>query len=242
MGGRRADDGSGTEDDVERSGAEGEIDGSREPGEVEPARPEGRVLRSDDLSGRERYQLLTSLVVPRPIGWISTVEPGGVANLAPFSFYNALAFSPPLVGISMGKRSGEPKDTLRNVRRTGAFCVNVVGEEQIEAMNETAGDFGPEVDEARRVGLRLAEAGAVEAPYVADAPAVLECSLHREIALEEASSTLLVGRVEAFRLSPTLRSVPGSRYVDSESFRPVGRLYGRAYGLLGRILFLDRSD
>lgn len=202
----------------------------------------GEVVRSGDLSSRECYHLLTSLVVPRPIGWISTAEPGGVPNLAPFSFYNALAFSPPLVGISMGQRSGGPKDTLRNVRRTGAFCVNVVGEAQLEAMNETAGSFGPDVDEARRVGLRLEEADEVDAPYVVEAPAILECSVHQEIALRDAASTLLVGRVEAFRLAPSVRSVSGTRYVDAESFRPVGRLSGRAYGLLGRVVFLDRSD
>ncbi|MDX1568545.1 MAG: hypothetical protein R3223_12135, partial [Longimicrobiales bacterium] len=71
-----------------------------------------RVLRADDLSSKGRYQLLTSLVVPRPIGWLSTREPAGAPNLAPFSFFNALASSPMLVGVSIGLRDGGPKDTL----------------------------------------------------------------------------------------------------------------------------------
>lgn len=199
------------------------------------------MLRSDELSGRERYQLLTSLVVPRPIGWISTADPAGGSNLAPFSFYAALSSSPMLVGVSVGHRGEGPKDSLRNARAAGAFCVNVVGEDQLEAMNETAGDFGPEVDEARRVGLLLEPAETVNAPYVAEAPAVLECSLYRVLDLGEAPNTFVIGRVEAVRLSSRLRTVPGTRYVDVESLRPVGRLHGRAYGLLGPVRYISRG-
>lgn len=200
------------------------------------------VLRASELTGRERYHLLTSLVVPRPIGWVSTREPGGGANLAPFSFYTALSSSPMLVGMSVGRRSGEPKDTLINARRSGAFCVNVVNDELLEAMHHTAGDFGPEVDEARRAGLTLAGAQAVEAPFVVDAPAVLECELHRMVDLDPAPNTFVIGRVAAVRLSPDLEVLPGTRYVDSESLRPVGRLYGRAYGLLGEVRFVARPS
>ncbi|NIP57107.1 MAG: flavin reductase family protein [Gemmatimonadetes bacterium] len=200
------------------------------------------VLRPEALDARERYQLLTSLVVPRPIGWISTWDDSGRANLAPFSFYTALASSPMLVGVSVGHRGDQPKDSLRNARASRAFCVNVVTEEQLVAMHRTAGEFGPEVDEFERADLKVAPADAVSAPFVADCPAVLECSVHREVELGEAAATLLVGRVEAVRLDPRLRTVPGTRYVDAESLRPVGRLHGRAYGLLGEVVFVDRAD
>lgn len=199
------------------------------------------ILRTGDLSSRERYQLLTSLVVPRPIGWISSQGRDGGANLAPFSFYTALSSSPMLVGVSVGHRNRGPKDSLRNARESGGFCVNVVGEEQLEAMNDTAGDFGPEVDEARRIGLTLKPAASVDAPYVVDAPAVLECSLFRTIELGEAANTLIIGEVGVVRLSEALRTVPGTRYVDAETFRPVARLYGRAYGLLGEVRFISRG-
>jgi len=200
------------------------------------------VLRPGDLDARGRYQLLTSLVVPRPIGWISTWDDAGRANLAPFSFYTAVASSPMLVAVSVGHRGGEPKDSLRNARASGAFCVNVVTEEQLVAMNRTAGEFGPEVDEFERAELTVAPAQVVSAPFVADSPAVLECSVYREVELGEAPATLLVGRVEAVRLDPRLRTIPGTRYVDTESLRPVGRLHGRAYGLLGEVVFLDRAE
>lgn len=228
-----------------RSGREDRDDG-RDPdpdrdADQSPPGEGDRLFRSGDLSSRGRYQLLTSLVVPRPIGWLSTRDPEGAPNLAPFSFYTALSSSPMLVGISIGLRSSGPKDTLRNVRRTGAFCVNVVGESQLEVMNETAADFEPEIDEARRVGLDLAQGRLVDAPYVTEAPAVLECTLYREIELAEAGADFVIGRVEAVHLAPDLRLVPGTRYVDPETFRPVGRLHGRAYGMLGEVRFLHRG-
>lgn len=200
------------------------------------------VLRTDRLEARERHQLLTSLVVPRPIGWISTYDGAGGANLAPFSYFNALASSPMLVGLSIGYRRDGPKDSLRNVRASAAFCVNVVTEGQLAAMNETAGEFGPEVDEFEHAGLAMAPGEHVRAPYVADCPAVMECSLDRVVELGEVPNALVVGRVEAVRLSSRLRTVPGTRYVDTASLRPVGRLHGRAYGLLGEIVFLDRGE
>jgi len=198
------------------------------------------LLRTGELDGRARYQLLTSLVVPRPIGWLSTRDASGGANLAPFSYFGALASSPMLVGVSVGHRGGEPKDSLRNIRHAGAFCVNVVTEALLEAMNQTAGEFAPDVDEFERAGLEIAAGECVDVPYVASCPAVLECRLHREVELGDAPNTLVVGRVEAVRLDERLRRVPGSHFVDAESLRPVGRLYGGAYGLLGEILFLDR--
>jgi len=213
---------------------------ARDP-DQDPPRRDPRVLRPGDLSSRGRYQLLTSLVVPRPIGWLSTRDPEGAPNLAPFSFYTALSSSPMLVGVSIGLRSSGPKDTLHNLRRTGAFCVYVVGERQLDVMNETAADFAPEVDEARHVGLDLAPAAAVDAPYVAEAPAVLECRLYLEVDLAEAGADFVIGRVEAVHLAPELRMVPGTRYVDPETFRPVGRLHGRAYGMLGEVRFLHRG-
>ena len=109
---------------------------------MDPAGTSHRPFDPATLSGQERYQLLTSLVVPRPIGWISTWSAEGVANLAPFSFFAALAASPMLVGVSVGHRPQGPKDTLVNVRARGAFCVNVVTAPLLEAMNATSAEVG----------------------------------------------------------------------------------------------------
>ena len=100
------------------------------------------------LSAKDRYKLLVSTIVPRPIAWVVTQDPEGVLNAAPYSFFNAFANEPPIVVIGIGGRTeGNLKDTGGNIRRTGQFVVNLVAEENATAMNVTAIEFGPEVDE-----------------------------------------------------------------------------------------------
>lgn len=185
------------------------------------------------VTARERYHLLTSLIVPRPIAWVSTRSRDGVPNLGPFSYFAALSPSPMLVGISIGARDGEPKDSLVNIRETGAFCVNIVGESQLEAMNLSSGEYPPEIDEFELVGLPLAEAESVRAPYVATAPAVLECRLTKEVELDGAHHTLVIGMVTGIRLDDALEFEDGTMRVTAESLRPVGRLGGSAYDVVG---------
>ncbi|MEJ2547562.1 MAG: flavin reductase family protein [Gemmatimonadota bacterium] len=197
-------------------------------------------VRSDELSARERYELLTSLVVPRPIGWLSTRGPDGVANLAPFSYFSALSASPMLIGVSIGHRSTGPKDSLVNIRASGAFCVNVVDVPHLESMNASSIDSGPEHDEFRHAGLTAVESPVVDAPYVSGVPAVLHCRLHREVDIGAEANTLIVGLVVGTSLDDALTQVEGSRYVRTESLRPVGRLWGPAYSMPGEIRVLPR--
>ena len=198
------------------------------------------ILDTGALSNRERYQLLTSLVVPRPIAWVSTRSAAGVRNLAPFSYFSAVSATPFLVSISIGSRRGEPKDTLRNIRETGVFCINVVTEPQIASMNATSGEYAPEVDEFERAGLRPAQAESVDAPYVADCPAVLECRLFKEVELEGSVSTLLIGEVLCVRLADQVARIAETFFVDSAALRPIARLWGDSYATLGEIPVLAR--
>jgi flavin reductase (DIM6/NTAB) family NADH-FMN oxidoreductase RutF len=195
---------------------------------------------TDLLTGRERYQLLTSLVVPRPIAWISTRSAEGVRNLAPFSYFAALSATPMLVGVSIGNRGDVEKDTLRNIREGGDFCVNVVTEPQIDAMNLTAAEWGPDVDEFARAGLTAGEAEAVQAPYVEGCPAVLECRRFQLVPLEGSPNTLVIGRVLRVRLADDLPLRPGTLAADAAALRPVGRLAGDLYGLLREFPSLPR--
>jgi flavin reductase (DIM6/NTAB) family NADH-FMN oxidoreductase RutF len=203
--------------------------------------PASRLVDPASLTARERYQLLTSLVVPRPIGWASTRH-DGVANLAPFSYFAALASSPLLVGISVGMRGGTPKDTLHNIRATGCFCINVVSDAHLEAMNATAGEHPPEVDEFALAGVPMAEGTRVTAPFVADAPAVFECRLFREVELGEAPNRLVIGEVVMVHLREDLPVRPGTMLVDAEALRPVGRLGGPTYTRLGEVVSLARPE
>lgn len=198
------------------------------------------IFDTSELGARERYQLLTSLVVPRPIAWVSTRSPAGEANLAPFSYFAALSATPFLVGVSIGQRRGVPKDTLRNVRDTGGFCVNLATEAVLAALNETSAEVAPDVDEFARAGISLAEAGLVAAPYVADSPAVLECRLFKEVELGPGDNVLVIGEVLRVRLSDAIPLVSGTRFADTRVVRPVGRLWGDLYALLGETPALAR--
>ena len=198
------------------------------------------IYAAAELTPRERYQLLTSLVVPRPIAWMSTRNAAGQPNLAPFSYFGALSPTPFLVGVSIGHRGGGPKDSLRNVRDTGAFCINIATEGQLAEMNETSGEYGPEVDEFERAGVPLAWGTAVEAPYVASCPAVLECRLFKEVELEGAPNTLVIGEVLLVRLADELELVPGTLFVETGALGPVGRLWGERYTLTRETVALPR--
>lgn len=207
----------------------------------------GRVLRASDLSGRQRYRLMTSLVVPRPIGWLGTRSLDGRSNLAPFSYFNALSSAPMLVGASIGRRratgpNNDPpaKDTLANIREMEAFSVSIATERHLEAMVRTSGEWPRGTSEFEEAGLVAAECETVDAPFVADAPAVLECRLFDVVELGAAPNTLVIGQVLAVRLDRGLRVEEGSLHVDVASLRPVGRLGRDEYTLLGEIRRIPR--
>jgi flavin reductase (DIM6/NTAB) family NADH-FMN oxidoreductase RutF len=193
------------------------------------------VIHPQDLSPRERYRLTISLVVPRPIGWVSTRSADGVRNLAPFSFFNAFSATPLLLGAALGRRAGGPKDTLANIRQTGVFAVNLVASRHLEAMVRTSGDFPADVDEFHEAGLTAAEAQRIDVPYVADAAAVFECRLFREVDLGASPNVLVIGEAMAVHLDDAIRFDPETYHVDVRSLDPVGRLGGAEYGLLGEV-------
>lgn len=194
------------------------------------------------MSARERYQLMTSLVVPRPIGWISTWGSDGVSNLAPFSYFAAVSVDPMLVCVSIGQRRQELKDSIVNIRARGAFCVNVVTEPLLEAMNESSASVPPEVDEFELVGLARAVSERVDAPFVAECPAVLECEVRQEVDLGGAPNTLVIAEVVGVRLDPTLAFEEGTMVVLPEQLRPVGRLGGEAYAVASDLRRVPRPD
>lgn len=187
------------------------------------------LIDPEVLSRRDKYRLMTSLVVPRPIAWVSTRSTDGVLNLAPFSYFAALSSDPMLVGISIGFRRGEPKDSLVNIRETENFCLNMVTERHLEAMVLSSGEYTPDVDEFEVTGLEVAEAAEVDAPYVADCPAVFECRLLKEVDLDGAGSSLVIGRVLAVRLSAAARPLMKDGFIDVRSWVPMGRLWNDLY-------------
>lgn len=122
---------------------------------------------------RLAHDPLNSLVAPRPIGWIGTVSKDGVANLAPYSFFNLFCYRPPLVGFS----SGGEKDSLVNARDTGSFTWNLVSRDLAEAMNATSAEVGDQIDEFALAGLEKLASIEIDAPRVAASPVQFECKV-----------------------------------------------------------------
>lgn len=183
------------------------------------------------LSASEMYRFMIDVIVPRPIAFVSTRGAGGGFNVAPFSYFNAITSEPPLVGISINRRKGRPKDTLRHIQDTGEFVVNIVPEGLLAQMVRTSGDWPPETDEFELTGLTPAPAEVVRAPRVAECPVHLECRLHRLI--EFGKTTMVVG--EIVRAHADGRVVTMGR-VDAEKLRPVGRLGGDGYAIVREVV------
>jgi flavin reductase (DIM6/NTAB) family NADH-FMN oxidoreductase RutF len=170
-------------------------------------------------SHAENYKILTNVVVPRPIAWVTSLNRAGVVNLAPFSFFNAVGSDPIYLVISIGRRDdGTPKDTAGNIESSGEFVVNLVTEPLLAAMNISAVDFPPDQSELPAANLRTAPAARVKVPRLADAQVSLECKLHQSHPLGE--YTLYVGEVVMFHVADALL---GPR-LRINGFAPIGRM------------------
>jgi flavin reductase (DIM6/NTAB) family NADH-FMN oxidoreductase RutF len=180
-------------------------------------------------------KLMLGLVVPRPIGWVGSVDEDGRHNLAPFSFYNVVSAKPPTVVFSPGTRRGAEKDTLANVRRTGEFTLSVVTEEVADAMVLTSGDYPPDVDEFEIAGLTARRGDAVAAPLVAEARAVLECEVTQVVDVgDPPANSVVFGRVLRIHVDPQV--LDGTR-VRPEELKAVGRMAGDGYTTTAGSLF-----
>ena len=181
------------------------------------------------------HQFLIGVVVPRPIAFVSTANREGRPNVAPFSFFNAISSRPPLVGIAIGRRGDGPKDTLRNIRDTGNFVVNLVDEALGSRAVQASGDWPGDVDEFALTGLTPAPAERVRSPRVLDSPVSLECVLERIVELGR--TDLVVGEVV---LAHARDDVLTDGRVDIAKLRPIGRLGGDEYTVVREVFHLPR--
>jgi flavin reductase (DIM6/NTAB) family NADH-FMN oxidoreductase RutF len=188
------------------------------------------------------YKLLSGAVIPRPIGWISSISADGLVNLAPFSFFNAIGDDPPHVMFSTVRTNDRNKDTLNNVLETGQFVVNMVTEDVVSQMNETANVVPHHVNEFELAGLTEIPSAIVKPPRVKESPVQFECELVHHYALENAKfggAVLMVGRIVMFHFD---ESVLLDNYkINMETYRPVARLAGSNYAKLGEMFSVKRN-
>jgi flavin reductase (DIM6/NTAB) family NADH-FMN oxidoreductase RutF len=179
------------------------------------------------------YAILLNAVAPRPIAWVSSLSASGQPNLAPFSFFNVVCVNPPLLGFSPSMRSpkksrmreafGEPKDTLRNIRETREFVVNIVTYELAEAMNLTSGEYDASVNEFEVANLTSAPSRVVHPRRVAESPVSFECKLHQILEFNPGpeGSSLVIGEIVSIHID--------ERYLKD------GRLHRDSLALIGRM-------
>jgi flavin reductase (DIM6/NTAB) family NADH-FMN oxidoreductase RutF len=182
----------------------------------------------EKLTARERYKLLIGAVVPRPIALVTTVSADGVANAAPFSFFNCLSADPAILALGVEYRpTGPQKDTGRNVRDTLCFTVNIVSDAILEAMNVCAVPFEPGVDELREAGLTARPGAKVASPWIAEAPAAFECRQHATLSIGN-SREIILG-VVVFAHFQAGAVDPANLHVDPTAIDAVGRMGGQGY-------------
>ncbi|SNS83895.1 NADH-FMN oxidoreductase RutF, flavin reductase (DIM6/NTAB) family [[Luteovulum] sphaeroides subsp. megalophilum] len=192
------------------------------------------MLDLGSLPPATRYKLLTAIVLPRPVAWVTTQSPEGVVNAAPFSFFNLFGQNPALVVLGLEHRAdGSMKDTTRNIRETGEFVVNIVTEDLVAPMVASAAPVGPGTSEPEALGLALAPSLTVGPPRLAAAPAAIEC--RRTVGLSfSAEREILVGEATGLAAREGLID-PEKWYVDWQGDYPVARLFADRYARLVEI-------
>ena len=204
-----------------------------------PSRSPMFSLNPANCEPRQIYKLMTGIIVPRPIALVSTMDRNGVANLAPFSFFNGVGSVPPTVLFCPSVRAADParpgirpgdirKDTLRNVEETGEFVVNVVSEAIAAAANAASAEVPPEVDEFVLAGLTPIPSQAIRPPRVAESPAQMECKLLQVIytSREPGGGVIVLGEVVRFHLREDLFE---DFRVDPAGLDAVGRMAGNTW-------------
>jgi len=194
------------------------------------------IVSTADLPHGELYGILLNSVAPRPIAWVSTMSASGALNLAPFSFFNAVCVDPPLLAFAPGLRQpkqrqagkGEAKDTLRNIRETREFVVNIVTYELAEAMNLTSGEYEASVNEFEVAKVTPQPSAIVRPPRVAESPVSFECKLHQilDFSPRPTSSSLVIGQVISIHINDA--HIKDGK-LDRNSLDLIGRMGGMQY-------------
>jgi flavin reductase (DIM6/NTAB) family NADH-FMN oxidoreductase RutF len=195
------------------------------------------------LPMRDVYRVLSSLVIPRPIAWITTMDASGRVNLAPFSSFMGI-FGPPMLAVTLGRRrDGSLKDTHRNLQLQKEAVVHMADLPLLEALHASAADVGPEVSELEQLGLASCPSLSVAPPRLEDAPVALECRLNRELELGPGSTLVLLDVMMAHAAERIWSDEADC--ADAGLWAPVARLAsvaGPNYGTLGATFHLGASE
>ena len=197
----------------------------------------------EQLQQKDIYKLLTGLIIPRPIAWVSTINEEGIPNLAPFSYFNAVGDDPPHLMFSVSRSGNLNKDTLSNILKNKEFVVNMVTEDLAEKMNSTAHALPPHESEFEFADVKSSPSTKVKPPLVAESPVSMECVLVHHYNLEQhnnGGSTIIIGRVVHFHINDNV--LLDNFHVNLENYKPISRLAGSNYAKLGSLFTIKRPQ
>ncbi len=189
----------------------------------------------DELAVPAIYKLLVGAVVPRPIAWVTTLNPVGKVNLAPFSFFTVVSVDPPILLVNSERRVGLAKDTPLNAKREGELVINIVTEELAWPMHQSSAAPPPNVSETELLGIALAPSVKVRTPRVTAAPIAIECRLERLLEVGRAPSDVIFAEALYFHVRADLIA---DGKIDMRRLHPLARLAGLTYARLGEIMDL----
>jgi len=188
------------------------------------------------------YKLLTGTIIPRPIGWISTVDANGINNLAPFSYFNMVSSDPPCVMFSTRRDDNKFKDTLNNILSNGQFVVNLVTMNVVEQMNATSASVPSEIDEFELAHLTPIDSVFIQPKRVKESPVHLECEMMHHYFMDNETgggACLIVGRVKIIHIDDVI--LMENNRINLDVYKPVARLAGSNYAKLGEIFSIKRQ-
>lgn len=192
-------------------------------------------IRPQELGAEEMYKLLTGIVVPRPIAWITSLSATGSVNLAPFSAFTFVSPKPPMIAVSIGHKAGVYKDTAQNVLRSEEFVVHIADQPLLGAVHASAVEYPPDVSEVEVLGLETIASEQVAPPRLAAAPVAMECRFRQCIEFGETRSRLIVGEIVLIHLREGLAR---NGKIDTPALNPICRIAGPTYATLGEIVSL----
>jgi flavin reductase (DIM6/NTAB) family NADH-FMN oxidoreductase RutF len=191
------------------------------------------MVNSHELDAEQTYKLLTGVVVPRPIAWITTRSAAGVVNLAPFSAFTFVSTKPPLLGVNIGRKAGVRKDTAVNILAQGEFVVHIAHAPLVEPLHASAVEHPPEVSEVELLGLQTSPSTHLKVPRLQAAPVAMECRFHSATPFGDTGAEFFVGEVLCWHVRDGLLT---QGKVDSFELDPLCRLGGPWYATLGERL------
>lgn len=200
------------------------------------------AIQPKNNSERENYKLLTGTIIPRPIAFVTTISEEGVVNGAPFSYFNIVSASPPLVSVAIQRSNGNLKDTARNIYNNGEFVVHIVDQNNVKQVNETAASLPYNESELEIANLTQVTSDMINVPGIKEAKVRFECKLVQALPLineENPGSDLFIGEVVLFHIDESIFD-QDKGYIDERSLDAVSRLAGQNYATLGDIFSIER--